>query len=87
VFAGYERFAKNARGMSVDDAIATASQRFENFDYGEMQLGVIVWENCHARLPLSRELFTGQYDERYGLMDSHIQRIFCGGGMAEVETA
>ena|SRR5258708_7269732 len=49
-------------------------------------LGVIVWENAHARLPLSRELFRGTYDERFGLEDGYVQRIFCGSGMAELET-
>jgi hypothetical protein len=81
------KIRKENRGIRFDDAITTASQRFEDFDYGEMQLGVIVWENCHARLPLSRELFRGTYDERYGLEDGNIQRIFCGSGMAELETA
>jgi hypothetical protein len=81
------KIRKERKGMSVDDSIAIATQRFEDFDYREMQLGVIVWENCHARLPLSRELFTGPYDERYGLMDGDIQRIFCGSGMAEIGTA
>jgi hypothetical protein len=71
--------------VSFDDALAIAAQRFENFDYGETQLGVIVWENCHARLPLSRELFTGSYDERWGLKDGHIQRVFCGQGIASLE--
>jgi hypothetical protein len=80
------RLRQEIKGIGFNDAIAAASQRFENFDYDEMQLGVIVWENCHARLPLSRELFTGPYDERYGLEGGDITRIFCGGGMAELET-
>src|SRR5207253_49998 len=75
------KIRKEIKGVSFDDAITIASQCFEQFDYDEMQLGVIVWENCYARLPLSRELFSGLYDERYGLEDGDIQRIFCGSGI------
>lgn len=73
-------------GISYDDAIQVASEQFKNFDYDETQLGVIVWENYHARLPLSRDVFNGPYDERYGLEDGHIERIFSGTKMDELET-
>lgn len=81
------KIRKEAKGISFNDAITAASHRFKSFDHGEIQIDVIVWENCHARLPLSRELFKGPYDERYGLEDGNIQRIFCGNGMAELEDA
>ncbi len=80
------KIRKENKGIGYDDAVTLASQMFEDFDYDEMQLGVIVWENAHARLPLSRELFRGTYDERFGLEDGYVQRIFCGSGMAELET-
>jgi hypothetical protein len=87
VAVGVRRMRKIRKEItcSVDEAIATAGQRFENFDYDEKQLGVIVWENCHARLPLSRELFVGPYDERWGLAGSDIQRVFCGQGVSDLE--
>jgi hypothetical protein len=79
------RLRQENRGMRFDDALAVADERFENFDYHETRLGVIVWENCHARLPLPRGLFVGAFDERYGLKDGYIQRIFCGTSLAELE--
>ena len=73
------------RGLTIDNAEALARQRFPDFDYDEFQLGVIVWENCHARLPFSRDLFVGPYHERWGLEDENIQQVFCGPGMASLE--
>jgi hypothetical protein len=88
VAVGIRRVRKIRRefpGLPRDNAEALARERFPDFDYDELQLGVIVWENCHARLPLSRKLFVGPYDERWGLEGGDIQRVFCGQGMASLE--
>src|SRR5258708_1447103 len=53
----YKQMMEEFPDLSVDETLAAATDRFPNFDYGEEQLGVIVWENAFARIPLSRELF------------------------------
>ena len=61
-------------------------KHFPGFDPDEKQVGVIVWENAVARIPLSRELFTGPYDERWGF-DGNVQHIvFTGEKLAELLT-
>ena len=55
------------------------------FDRDEKHLGVIVWENSFAVIPFARDLFNGDYDEIYGLLDKSIQRIFVGEGILEYE--
>jgi hypothetical protein len=56
-----------------------------NFDRTERQLGVIVWENPVARIPLSRELFCGPYDERYGLDGDCLTRVFAGAQIVKLD--
>jgi hypothetical protein len=57
-----------------------------DFDTEEEHLGVIVWENVFARIPLPRQMFSGAYDERYGLNDeSRLTRVFAGEGVLEYE--
>jgi hypothetical protein len=70
--------------LSIDGTLAAAAERFPNFDSGEKQLGVIVWENAVARIPLSRELFTGPYDERWGVEGDHQTIVFRGEKLAEL---
>jgi hypothetical protein len=55
------------------------------FDRGERHLGVIVWENSFAAIPLPRDLFNGDYDEIYGLEDKNTHRVFAGKGVLECE--
>jgi hypothetical protein len=78
------RIWKEIPNISVEESIEVASQRFPNFDPEEEQLGVIVWENAFARLPLSREVFNGPLDERWGLESGHIQNIFVGTLLSEI---
>lgn len=47
-------------------------------------LRVVVHENPYARVPLSRDVFTGPYDERYGEEHGCIQRLFCGAKLADL---
>lgn len=56
-----------------------------DFDQTERQLGVIVWENPFARILLSRDIFCGAYDERYGTEGDCLTRVFAGEGIAELE--
>jgi hypothetical protein len=46
---------------------------------------VVVYENPFARIPLSRELFCGNYDERFGNVDGRMSRIFSGEGIKGIE--
>lgn len=48
-------------------------------------LRIRVHENPGARIPLPTNLFTGPFDERYGLADGRIQRIFAGSRVMEFE--
>ncbi len=49
-----------------------------DFDTTEERVGVIVWENRFAEVPLPREMFRGGYDSRWGLDGSEIKRIYAG---------
>jgi hypothetical protein len=47
---------------------------------------VIVWENPYARIPLRRDLFTGLFDERWGVInDGLMQRVFRGRALEKLE--
>ena len=71
-------FGKANPFEAFDEVCAEAARRYPNFDVAEKQLGVIVWENAVARIPLSRELFTGPYDERWGFEDGRQSVLFRG---------
>jgi len=72
-------------GLSTDDVLEVARERFgKDYDFDEKKQGVIVWENVHARIPLSRSLFTGPFDARYGLDGSDLASIFYGSELAEL---
>ena len=62
----FRTMVKKYPNLDEEETLAAAAKEFPNFDIGEKQLGVIVWENAVARIPLSRALFTGPYDERWG---------------------
>jgi hypothetical protein len=67
------RFAETlkAKGMSAEESL----------------LRVLVYENPYARIPLTREIFTGLYDERFGSEGDHMMRVFAGDKLLELETA
>jgi len=73
-----KNFGKLDPMAAVQELFTEAAQRYPNFDAEEKQLGVIVWENAVARIPLSRALFTGPYDERWGYEVNHQSIIFRG---------
>jgi len=47
---------------------------------------VVVHENPVARIPLSRELFCGPFDERWGQEGDHMSRGFVGDRLREIES-
>jgi hypothetical protein len=81
----FRRMVKEYPQLSIDETLAAAAERFPNFDLGETRLGVIVWENAVARIPLPRELFRGPYDLRWGAEGDHQEIVFRGGKLAEAE--
>lgn len=70
--------------LSVAEAIEEACKRFPDFDVDERHLGVIVWENAVARIPLSRDLFTGPYDLRWGVEGADQTIVFEGEVLREL---
>jgi hypothetical protein len=81
----FRQMVKKFPNISMDETLAAAAERFPNFEYGEKQLGVIVWENAFARIPLSRELFTGSFDQRWGCEDGQHCVVFTGEKLAALE--
>ena len=69
---------------AYEDVCAEAARRYPHFDPNEKQLCVIVWENAVARIPLSRELFVGSYDERWGYEDGYQSIVFRGEKLSEL---
>jgi hypothetical protein len=63
----------------------TESLRSKGIDAAETVTRVVVYENPYARLPLTRELFTGRFDERFGPDGDNIVRLFVGSGISELE--
>jgi len=53
--------------MGIEAAIQVGAERDVGFEVDEVQQCFIVWGNIFARIPLSRDLFSGPYDERWGL--------------------
>ena len=49
-------------------------------------LRVVVYENPYARIPLSRDLFRGAFDERWGTDGDSTSRVFVGDRLAALET-
>jgi hypothetical protein len=79
-----KNFGKEDLWAAISEVCAAAAERYADFDAEEKRLGVIVWENAVARIPLSRELFTGPYDERWGHEGGHQFIVFRGEKLAEV---
>ncbi|HXB69997.1 MAG TPA: hypothetical protein VNY05_17215 [Candidatus Acidoferrales bacterium] len=46
---------------------------------------LVVHENPFARLPLSRELFCGPFDERWGAEEGYMRRVFIGDAVRDIE--
>ena len=46
---------------------------------------VVVYENPFARIPLSRDLFRGPFDERWGVEGEFVRRVYVGSEVAAIE--
>ncbi|MGH9432231.1 MAG: hypothetical protein ACRD3T_11890 [Terriglobia bacterium] len=67
------------RSLLLEESLALLEQsRGTERDLSLVQTRVIVHENRYAQKPLRRDLFYGNYNERYGEKDGRIQRIFAG---------
>lgn len=80
-----KNFGKEDLAAAFAEVCAKAAKRHPDFNAEEKQLGVIVWENAVARIQLSRELFTGPYDERWGFGDNQQRIVFRGEKLAELD--
>jgi hypothetical protein len=56
-----------------------------DFDIGERGLGVLVWDNAFAEIPLPLNVFRGPYDERWSVVDNDQRLTFRGAGIVAVE--
>lgn len=81
----YKKMVKEFPKLSINETVEAASERYANFSLDEEHLGVIVWENAVARIPLSRTLFTGDYDLRWGVEGQDQTVTFEGKGLADLE--
>lgn len=54
-------------------------------DIDECVPRVVVYENPYARIPLTRDIFRGPFDERYGPEEDRIIRIFAGTEIEKLE--
>ena len=79
------RIQQDNPSLGFWDAHNLTAERFGADSFEELRQGVIVWENVYARVPLSRDLFNGPWDERYGLDGDDITRIFCGSAFEEFD--
>jgi hypothetical protein len=78
---GTKRLARIWRefpNLSIEEAVEEAAKKFPDFDLDEKRLGVIVWENAVARIPLSRSMFDGPFDERWGYENEYQGIVFRG---------
>jgi len=67
------RFADSlrARGLNIEETITR----------------VAVYENPYARIPLRRDIFLGDYNERYGPEKGSMARVIAGTGIERLEAA
>jgi hypothetical protein len=74
------------RTPSIEESSAMLEEaRGTERDWGLLQLRTRVYENPYARIALTRELFNGAFDERYGEVDGSIKRVFCGEEIRKLE--
>jgi hypothetical protein len=57
------------------------------FNSAETVVRVVVYENPYARIPLTREIFLGPYDERFGPDQDRFARVFAGTEIERLEEA
>jgi len=59
--------------------------RTKGMDAGDTIPRVVVHENPYARMPLTREIFVGPFDERFGPEGDHMMRVFAGTEIEKLE--
>jgi hypothetical protein len=77
----YSHYLKEIRA-GVIEPDSTLEQ---GFDISERGLGVIVWDNAYAEIPLPHDVFRGLYDERWSLVGDEQLLTFRGEGILAVE--
>jgi hypothetical protein len=78
---------QSGRKQSWEEFLVFAeSLRPKGINAAETVLRVVVYENPYARLPLTRKIFTGPLDERFGPDGHNITRLFAGDHVKALET-
>ncbi|MDZ7860598.1 MAG: hypothetical protein U5O15_08045 [Candidatus Krumholzibacteriota bacterium] len=72
----FGRRGKMRRPNSADSQNTTISAIISLIDLDDKPLHVIVWENRHARIPLSREIFDSALDERWEYNGKEIRKVY-----------
>jgi hypothetical protein len=47
---------------------------------------VVVYENPFARIPFSKDLFRGTFDERWGVDGDFMRRVYVGSEVVAIES-
>ena len=84
----YEREQELGRELGVEEYLQALEQAAgTERDLSLSRVRVRVHENPSARFPLDRRLFTGPFDERYGLIDGPQQfgQVYAGSGVTDFE--
>lgn len=77
---------RQGRKHSWEEFVAFAEGlKAKGIDAATTTLRVVVYENPYARLALTRDIFTGSFDERFGPDGENIRRVFAGKGILELE--
>jgi hypothetical protein len=81
-----EREGHLGRKLILEESLAMLeAARGSEKDWGLRQLRVIVCENPHARIQLTRGHFRGPFDERYGRVQDRVGRVFAGDEIVKLE--
>ena len=79
-----ERESELGRRLTIEEQM----ELYEAVDPAEhRRVRVVVYENPYARMPLTRELFRGPFDERYGVDGEFIRRIYVGDEIERINDA
>jgi hypothetical protein len=84
----YQREQELGRELGVEEYLQALEQSAgTERDLSLSRVRVRAHENPNARVPLDRRLFTGPFDERYGLIDGPEQfgQVYAGGGVNDFE--
>ena len=84
----HDREQELGRELSVEEYLQAVEQSAgTERDLSLSRVRVRVHENPYARVPLDRRLFSGPFDERYGVVadPNRFGQVYIGGGVAEFE--